>query len=267
MPSTALTVRVTRLRLALVFGLILGAVAAALAHTAVPQDPAYHAFADARARFGIPNFWNVASNLAFLPVGLWGLRSLRRARFHEPVEARAWAVFFLGLGLVCFGSGWYHLHPDNGSLFWDRLPMTVAFMSLLSAMVSERISVKAGAALLLPLLLLGAASVLLWRRSELSGHGDLRLYFLVQFLPMVLIPLLMALFPRCYDRTGAFDWMVLWYVAAKLLEHWDAAVFRATGGIAGGHALKHLAAALAVAGMVPMLLKRKPLGPAPGAAA
>ena len=29
----------------------------------VPQDPAYHQFADARPWLGIPNFQNVASNL------------------------------------------------------------------------------------------------------------------------------------------------------------------------------------------------------------
>ncbi len=259
MLETTLSPRATRLRLALVFGLVLGAVLAALAHATVPQDPVYHAFADGRAMLGIPRFWNVASNLAFLPVGSAGLLALRRARFHEEQERRAYAVFFLGTILVAFGSSWYHLQPDNQSLFWDRLPMTLAFMSLLSATVAERVSVKAGAALLLPLLLLGCASVLIWRRSEQLGQGDLRLYLLVQFLPMVIIPLLIALFPRRYDRPGAFGWMVLWYLVAKLLEHWDAAIFRATAGFMGGHALKHLAAALAVAGLVPMLAERVPL--------
>jgi len=45
---------------------------------AVPQDPAYHRFADDRSWLGIPNFQNVASNLPFLIVGAIGLVRLRR---------------------------------------------------------------------------------------------------------------------------------------------------------------------------------------------
>jgi hypothetical protein len=263
-----LDTRALRVRLALVFGLILGAFVAALRHGPLPQDPAYHAFADTRSLCGIPHAWNVISNLPFLPVGAVGLVVLRRARLREASERFAWAVFFIGVSLVAFGSAWYHLHPDNGSLFWDRLPTTVAFMSLLAVTVSERVSARAGAALLLPLVLLGAASVLVWHHSELAGHGDLRLYGLVQFLPMVIIPMLVLLFPRRYDRTGAYGWLILGYVVAKLLEHWDAAVFRATGGFMAGHALKHIAAALAVYALVPMLARREPVParpPDPGA--
>ena len=29
----------------------------------IPQDPAYHAFADQRTLHGVPHFWNVASSL------------------------------------------------------------------------------------------------------------------------------------------------------------------------------------------------------------
>jgi hypothetical protein len=40
----------------------------------IPQDQAYHQLADQRAIFGIPNFWNVVSNLPFLLIGAAGLR-------------------------------------------------------------------------------------------------------------------------------------------------------------------------------------------------
>ena len=40
----------------------------------VPQDPSYHQFADQRTLLlGIPNFWNVISNLPFVLVGAMGL--------------------------------------------------------------------------------------------------------------------------------------------------------------------------------------------------
>ena len=43
-----------------------GGVAAACWFPPLPQDPTYHVFADRRTFFGIPNFWNVCSNLASL---------------------------------------------------------------------------------------------------------------------------------------------------------------------------------------------------------
>ena len=182
-----------------------------------------------------------------------------KPRFGAPFERGAYIVAFAGTLLVGFGSGYYHLHPDNRTLFWDRLPMTLVFMALLSAAVTERIHAKVGALLLLPFLLLGILSAEVWRRGELTGVGDLRFYLLVQFYPLLAIPLMLALFPARYTRTRDLGWLLLWYAAAKALEQWDGAVFRATGGIVSGHALKHVAAALAVAALIVMVARREPL--------
>src|SRR5262245_199980 len=54
-----------------------------------PQDQKYHQFADQRTILGIPNFWNVVSNLPFLAVGAAGLRRFR----YNP----ATIVFFVGV--------------------------------------------------------------------------------------------------------------------------------------------------------------------------
>jgi hypothetical protein len=51
------------------------------------QDQAYHQFADRRELFGIPNFWNVVSNLPFVILGAVGLRRFivtRRAPCFSP---------------------------------------------------------------------------------------------------------------------------------------------------------------------------------------
>ena len=61
-------------RLAVLGGLILGALGVILSLDPWRQDPAYHLFADRRAWLGVANFADVASNLPFLAVGLWGLR-------------------------------------------------------------------------------------------------------------------------------------------------------------------------------------------------
>jgi hypothetical protein len=42
---------------------------------------------------------------------------------------------------VALGSGYYHWRPSNSRLVWDRLPMTVGFMSLIAVVVSETVQV------------------------------------------------------------------------------------------------------------------------------
>lgn len=207
------------------------AIAAALSLDPIPQDPAYHRFTDTETLFGIPNFWNVASNLPFLVVGVLGL--LQQGRLATPALATHYRTLCGAIALVALGSAWYHLAPDNTRLVFDRLPMTVAFMALLSAVIADRVSWVAGRALLWPLIVAGVASILFWIRGEVAGAGDLRAYGLVQFLPMLLIPLMLLLW-RGEGLSARRLWMALAaYAAAKLAEHFEF------------HALKHLAAALA----------------------
>lgn len=104
----------------------------------IAQDPAYHQFADQRTIFGIPNFWNVISNLPFAIVGVLGLRYVL-ATTGDPLRG-AWIVFFAGIFLTALGSGYYHLEPDNGSLAWDRMTMTIGFMGLVAILVGEYFS-------------------------------------------------------------------------------------------------------------------------------
>jgi hypothetical protein len=66
-----------RLRVALTVGLAAVAAGVLFLLPPIPQDLRYHEFADHRTVWGIPNFWNVVSNLPFLLVALWGLRALR----------------------------------------------------------------------------------------------------------------------------------------------------------------------------------------------
>jgi Ceramidase len=132
----------------------------------IPQDQSYHQFADQRALLGIPNFWNVVSNLPFIAVGAAGLRRFRQ----DPITI----VLFLGVFLTGFGSSYYHWNPNDDTLFWDRQPMTLFFMAILAATIEERVNARAGAILLWPLLALGVFSLLLWRWTD-----DLRLYFWV----------------------------------------------------------------------------------------
>jgi len=169
-----------RIAAAFLPGLLVGAVAW-LPTGPLPQPLSYHQFADRHNGLGIPHTGDVLSNLAFIIVGACGLWFLsqpqRSARaFIDTREHRFFWWFFAGVFLTGFGSGWYHLAPDNFSLVWDRLPMAVAFMSIFAAMIAERINPSLGVALLGPLVAVGVASVLWWIWTEYGGHGDLRSY-------------------------------------------------------------------------------------------
>jgi hypothetical protein len=199
----------------------------------------------------VPNAWNVLSNLPFALVGAWGLALLARTRsapaFRAPWERWPWRVFFAGVLLTTFGSACYHWAPGNARLLWDRLPMTVAFMGLLSASLAERVSVRWARRLFVPLLAMGVASVLYWHAGERAGHGDLRPYIiLVQGGSLVLILLMTLLYPARYGGNGGVYGALALYALAKLFEEADRWSGFAQLGL-GGHCLKHLAAAGAVA--------------------
>ena len=206
----------------------------------IPQDPAYHRFADGRVALGITNFWNVATNLTFLIVGALGW--MQSGRLASPMLAAHYRVFCSGVALVAFGSAWYHLSPSDASLVWDRLPMTVAFMAFFAALVADRIHGLAGRALLWPLVVAGLASIAWWARTEAAGAGDLRAYGLVQFLPILLAPIILYLWPGGSLSGRQLALAFVAYAISKLAEHFDAAIYAATG--IGGHAIKHLLAAL-----------------------
>jgi len=230
----------------------------------IPQSETYHDFADARAFLGIPNCLNVLSNAAFLLVAIPGIVSTvprakpSRRLFLESGECWPWLGFFLGVALTAFGSAYYHLRPNNGTLVWGRIPMTISFLSLVAAMLSERISIKLGLRLLLPLVVFGIGSVLYWHVTQLRGDGDLRSYVLAQFGAIFVLLPLIALFPPRYTRTWDLALALALYALAKLFEVADRSIF-SLGGIVSGHTLKHLAAAASAYWILRMLKVRAPV--------
>jgi hypothetical protein len=234
---------------------LVGAAAVVIVGPRLPQDPAYHQLADRRPLLGIPNCLNVLSNLPFALVALLGLAALFRVgRNPVPDHWKRWpyAVLFIGTGLTAVGSAYYHLAPDNDRLLWDRLPMTVGFVGLLTATVSERINPRLARRLVGPLLVLGLGSVVWWHWTEMRGQGDLRAYALLQYGSLSAVLLLLLLYPARYAGTAYVLAALGMYALAKGLEEADAAIFE-LGGIVSGHSLKHVAAAAAVAYLVATL--------------
>ena len=218
------------------------------------QDPVYHLFADGRTLLSIPNFWNVVSNLAFIIVGAWGLSVALREK-PGPVRL-AWKIMFVGVILTGLGSGWYHITPDNPSLFWDRLAMIIGFMALTAVVLGEYIRPRLASQLLLPLLIIGAAAVYYWIHTESLGAGDLRPYALAQFLPALALPVVVFVNRQRAALGKHFFVLFLCYALAKAAEVFDHEVY-AAGQLLSGHTLKHLLAAAGLAVLAFGLARRQ----------
>ena len=225
----------------------------------LPQDPAYFEFADPRVLWGIPNAGNVLTNLAFVIVGFCGfLRTMAwtpsvGSRFNfspssqtadraeefagaDPQLRWAYRLFFLGIFLTGFGSAYFHWQPHNWTLLADRLPMAIAFMALASALIGESTRPELGRRLLWPLMAIGLASVGYWYTTEAAGGGDLRPYVLVQFLPMLILPVMLWRLGSRFHPTSYAWGTIGFYALAKLAEAFDEQVFTATGAFSG-HAI------------------------------
>jgi len=221
----------------------------------IPQWSGYHQFSDVRKIAGIPNFANVISNIPFILVSILGFLSLWRQWQHNNLTGKEAIVFltlFIGVFMTGIGSAYYHWLPDNNRLVWDRLPMTIVFMSLLSLTIMTRVDYRLGFWLLIPLIMFGIFSVLYWHWTELLNRGDLRLYGIEQFYSIFLMIAVLYFFPKSYPPLKIYIWMFIFYGLAKLFEYFDLAIYK-LGGLVSGHTLKHIFAAISIYGAVIIL--------------
>lgn len=223
------------------------------------QLPNYHNFADQRSWLGVPHAWNVLSNVVFAFAGIWGLfllLSAKQVQFYDSRERWFWLGVSLGLFLTALGSTYYHLAPDNFRLVWDRLPMSLVFMSFMAALIGERINIYLGLWLWPVLIGMGLCSVLLWRASALQGNEDLRFYMGIQIVT-ILVALVMLISKSPYNRNWDLAIIILCYGLAMLFDVSDPQIYKITGNVISGHTLKHLMAGLAGVWLIRMVAKRK----------
>lgn len=227
-----------------IIGLVVIALAGVALVPAIPQDPAYHRYADQRMVLGIPNFWNVFSNLPFVVLGLLGAATvaLNRAPGYLSELKPIYLTFFSGVFLTGLGSAYYHLAPSNPTIVWDRLALTILFMAFFSAVWGEHVSASAALKMVWPLVAIGFASVVYWYLSETRGRGDLRIYAAVQFLPMVLVPLILIFYRSRLTGVGYVWGILAAYGVAKAAEVLDGALYDLLPGFSG-HEIKHWVAA------------------------
>ena len=262
MASSKIDFNLKSKRQLLLIGIAISLVVGLFLMAPIAQDLSYHQFADTQTLFGIPNFWNVISNLPFVFVGMIGLSALLKKQVTgmlRPLNT-IYMIFFVGLIITALGSSYYHWSPNNVTLVWDRLPMTISFIAFFSIVLGENISVKLSKRLFSLLLLIGIASVIYWKITESNGVGDLRPYVLVQFLPVIMIPLILWLYPSPFNGQRYIVMVLVAYVFAKLLEYFDHQVLELLGFMSG-HPIKHVAAAIGTYYLY-LALKHRSLGEA-----
>jgi hypothetical protein len=236
-------------RHALLLVILVGSLAFMLSRQPFGQNPNYHHFADNRVFFGVSNFFDVMSNIPFLLVGMAGISFCLGNRLTS--LRSAWLTFFAGVAIVSAGSAYYHWNPDNETLVWDRLPMTIGFMGLSVALLAEYVSVRLGGFLLVPALLAGFSSVLYWHWFD-----DLRFYYWIQLIPLLIVPALILLFRPKYSHQWLLLLALACYMLAKISEAYDREVFAFSQSLISGHSLKHLLAASGCFSVLVMLKTR-----------
>ena len=203
----------------------------------IPQDLAYHLFADTRKLFGIRNFFDVSSNILFFIIGTIGIKFTVSNWVSK--ESWAWLILFSSVLLVSFGSAYYHLNPNNQTLVWDRLPMALGFMALFVVVLGDYVDKRIQSWLLIPMCLLGIFSVFYWHVTD-----DLRLYAWVQFISMGLIVIILLMYRPQTLQTKYLIYAFIFYLFSKITEHFDKEIFNYLMNQVSGHTLKHLFAAI-----------------------
>ncbi|WP_410497895.1 hypothetical protein [Chitinibacter sp. S2-10] len=237
-------------------GLIIAAIALGmLIHGPIVQLPNYHHFADRQAWLGISNAADVLSNLGFALAGLWGMSRLARNASLVETARTAYGLFCISLFLTAFGSGWYHLAPDNARLIFDRIPIAMACAALLAAVCYECYgsadSIKTQRRVCAALTVLSLGSVGWWQWTEAlnPGYGDLRPYLFLQVLPLLLIPIIQWQARAARAKRLALAAAIGLYIVAKVAELQDHQLFQQLVLISG-HTLKHLLASAAAGVLV-----------------
>jgi len=208
----------------------------------IEQNQNYHNFADQRVLFGVNNAFDTLSNLAFIIVGALGLVNFYNNQYIKISNSFSVILnlFFISIILTGLGSSFYHLSPNDFTLVFDRLAMSLVFASILAMLAYLKISPRFGLHTLAELLILAPLTVLIW-----NYNGNLTPYVVLQFGGIILV-ILTLLLTKTRMQGPCFTSLIILYCAAKLVEFYDEKIFNLSQNLISGHTLKHLIAALAV---------------------
>ena len=186
----------------------------------------------------IPNAADVLSSLFISVAGVACL-----CWVHEQDRERALlapGIFVVGVGLVLTGlaSAFYHWHPTDAALVWDRSPMTIVFSGMLLSLWSSATLTRATWIQCMLVVTAALGTVWFW-----IFRGSLWPYALLQYGGIFAV-LYLVIRKRVL---GAQAWrrILEWYALAKVFDYLDQGIWVLSGHLVSGHTLKHLTSAAA----------------------
>ncbi|RJV00627.1 MAG: hypothetical protein DWC06_06080 [Candidatus Poseidoniales archaeon] len=226
----------------------------AIAYGPIEQPQSYHNFADNREFLSIPNTLDVMSNIVIVFPGIMGLllvkeRSQKSLLSEDEISIHI--TLFSGMILTFAGSVWFHLDPNDSTLFWDRLGMSVVIGSCISLLIHDMWDRNIVAKIHIPILVLSILSVVSW-----TIFDDLRFYFIIKHHPFVLLPILMYFGQSIYDNVSGYIKGLSMFVLATIFEFTDLRIFELTGFISG-HTMKHIFAGIGLWFLMVMIRDRE----------
>ena len=228
-------------------------IAVAITYGPIPQPQDYHDFADDREFIGIPNALDVMSNLVIIYPGIVGLAFVHERRKNPQVpddETSIHITLFAGMILTFAGSVWFHLDPNDSTMLWDRLGMSIIIGSCISLIINDLWDRGLAGKIHIPIIVASIISVVWW-----PVFDDLRVYFIVKHHPFILFPILVVFGTKLYDKISGYYWGLSMFVLATIFEFEDEAIFQITGFISG-HTLKHIAAGIGLWFLMVMIRDR-----------
>jgi hypothetical protein len=208
----------------------------------ITQNQAYHHFADGGHLLGLPNFHNVISNLFFVIFPILGFLHIKNG---QASMTPSWFVYLIGVLFVGPGSAYYHYNPNDMTLIWDRLPMTIGFMGLASFVFTDVFKIKKEIPFLILLLAIGFYSIFHWVQFQ-----DLRVYYWVQLTPLLAIIYTAFALPTPVLKPKYLIIAVIFYIFAKMTEKYDHQIYDTLNY--SGHSIKHLLAGVSVYSLILM---------------
>lgn len=228
------------------FQLLISVLALATVYLIWPHLPSadraeYFQFADQRIILGIPNFMDVISNFGFLIVGVYGAVTTYKNKSLSKFYSIMGYLISAAIVFTFLGSSYFHLNVTTERLFWDRLPMSFAFGSIVTLLAVDRLKVKQP--LLLGVFIIGAAliSVIGWRLEWFS----LKPYLVTQFGSILLSIAIISIRKKGFVE-NRYVWLCIgFYAMAKFFEHFDTQIY-SLGELISGHSLKHIISAVGI---------------------
>jgi hypothetical protein len=234
-------VKISRLLLASVLLFVVGTALQMIWPLAQPAS--YHHFADQRSLGQLHNAADVLSNIVILIAGLLSFGWVLRHASNQPAQFPGMIVAAFGLLFTAFGSAYYHMAPNDATLVWDRLPMTIVFAGILAMLWTSWSGQRVGWAQMLIMVVVSPATVGYWLL-----FNSLWPYAILQFGGLMLI--VGMTLTRKVDGVVAWTLVIVFYGVAKIFESLDWQIWELTHHVIAGHALKHVSSGLAGGSMI-----------------